>query len=88
MAVDVCSPLLDKLARHLLLLEGDKCKILGLIIVGFVHGADDLCDNAILSEVALHLLCGQAGARQPPQVNFAWLGLGLLAGNFLALEKK
>ena len=87
-SVEVGGSLLDQLTSYLLLLEGDKCKILGLVIVGLVDRADDLGDRAELIEVGLNLLCGETCGGQTPYINFARLRLSLLAGDLLSLQDK
>ncbi len=85
MTVNIGGPLLDQLASYLFLLECDKCKILWLVVVGLVHGADDLGDGAELGKMVLNFFSGQSRAGKLADVNFPRLRLGFLAGDLLSL---
>ena len=86
MAVDVGASLLDQLLCGLFALKGDEGKVLGLVVLALVHGADNLSHGAKSDEVSLNLLVGDALGGEVAEVDLALLGLGLLAGDLLALD--
>lgn len=77
---------LDDLLADTLLLECDETEILWLIVLGFVNGAHDLGDGAVLGEGSLNVLLGDSLCGQLADVDFTGLDVGLLDCALLALN--
>ena len=86
MSVDGGGAFLDQLFGGLFSLKGDKGKVLWFIVLALVHRPHNLGNRAKCNKVSLNLLIGDALGREVAEVDLALLGLGLLAGDLLALD--
>ena len=77
---------LDDLLTDTLLIECDEAKVLWLIVLGFVDGAHDLGDGAVLGEGGLNVLLSNTLGGQLSNVYFTGLYVGFLYCALLALN--